>query len=146
MVLYTCPVLMNLPVLLVPFACACVPSYIILNDPSPLTLMILQCTLYFDKEKVPTSEDTLATLGITSQGTKTGFDAAATTAEGVFEMEDDYGTSYYYRGAVTIQLLLFSVYSYRYKTMYPTLHFHILYLLYSPCTMHLRHKMRAQRL
>ena len=55
---------------------------------------------YFDKEKVLTSEDTLAILGITSQGTKRGVDAAATTAEGVFEMEDDYGTSYYYRGAV----------------------------------------------
>ena len=54
--------------------------------------------MYFDKEKIPTSDDTLATLGITSQGTKSGFDAAATTAEGVFEMEDDYGTSYYYRG------------------------------------------------
>ena len=71
------------------------------------------CTLYFDKEKVPTSEDTLATLGITSQGTKTGFDAAATTAEGVFEMEDDYGTSYYYRGAVTNNYVKFAGFYWR---------------------------------
>ena len=71
------------------------------------------CTLYFDKEKIPTSDDTLATLGITSQGTKSGFDAAATTAEGVFEMEDDYGTSYYYRGAVTNNYVKFAGFYWR---------------------------------
>ena len=32
---------------------------------------------------------------------KTSFADPATTDEGIFEMEDDYGTSYYYRGAVT---------------------------------------------
>ena len=71
------------------------------------------CTLYFDKEKIPTSDDTLATLGITSQGTKSGFDDPATTDEGVFEMEDDYGTSYYYRGAVTNNYVKFAGFYWR---------------------------------
>ncbi len=35
-----------------------------------------------------------------SNGVRTTFDSPATTDEGIFEMEDDYGTSYYYRGAV----------------------------------------------
>ncbi len=35
-----------------------------------------------------------------SNGTKSSFTAKATINEGVFEMEDDYGISYYYRGAV----------------------------------------------
>ena len=35
-----------------------------------------------------------------SNGTKDSFASTATTDEGIFEMEDDYGTSYYYRGAV----------------------------------------------
>jgi len=71
------------------------------------------CTLYFDKEKAPTSESILAILGVTSQGTKSGFDAAATTDEGVFEMEDDYGTSYYYRGAVTNNYVKFAGFYWR---------------------------------
>ena len=58
------------------------------------------CTLYFDKVVAPTSEQTLTKLGLTSNGVKDSFDEPATTDEGIFEMEDDYGTSYYYRGAV----------------------------------------------
>jgi len=71
------------------------------------------CTLYFDKEKVPTSEDTLAILGVTSNGVKSDFDAAATTDEGIFEMEDDYGTSYYYRGAVENNYVKFAGFFWR---------------------------------
>ncbi len=71
------------------------------------------CTLYFDKEKVPTSEDTLATLNISSNGVKSGFDDPATTDEGVFEMEDDYGTSYYYRGAVENNYVKFAGFYWR---------------------------------
>jgi len=71
------------------------------------------CTLYFDKEEIPSSDSTLATLGITSQGTKSGFDDPATTDEGVFEMEDDYGTSYYYRGAVTNNYVKFAGFYWR---------------------------------
>jgi len=71
------------------------------------------CTLYFDKEEIPSSDSTLATLGITSQGTKSGFDDPATTDEGVFEMEDDYGTTYYYRGAVTNNYVKFAGFFWR---------------------------------
>ena len=43
-------------------------------------------------KKDPEKEN-LATLNITSNGVKNGFDDPATTDEGIFEMEDDYGTS-----------------------------------------------------
>ena len=71
------------------------------------------CTLYFDKEEVPPSKDTLEILGITSNGMRTNFDDPATTDEGVFEMEDDYGTSYYYRGAVTNNYVKFAEFYWR---------------------------------
>ena len=48
-----------------------------------------------------------------SQGIKTDFDEPATTDEGVFEMEDDYGTSYYYRGAVTNNYVQFAGFYWR---------------------------------
>ncbi len=48
-----------------------------------------------------------------SQGVKTEFDDPATTDEGVFEMEDDYGTSYYYRGAVTNNYVKFAGFFWR---------------------------------
>ncbi len=51
-------------------------------------------------KKIYKSQDTLAYLKLTSNGVRTEFDLPATTDEGIFEMEDDYGTSYYYRGAV----------------------------------------------
>ncbi len=71
------------------------------------------CTLYFDKEEVPPSKDTLEILGITSNGMRTNFDDPATTDEGIFEMEDDYGTSYYYRGAVTNNYVKFAGFYWR---------------------------------
>ena len=58
-------------------------------------------------------EKTLEILGITSNGVRTGFDDPATTNEGVFEMEDDYGTSYYYRGAVTNNYVKFAGFYWR---------------------------------
>ena len=48
-----------------------------------------------------------------SNGIKTDFDEPATTDEGVFEMEDDYGTSYYYRGAVTNNYVKFAGFYWR---------------------------------
>ncbi len=52
------------------------------------------------KDAVSASAQTLAHLGLTSNGVKDSFDEPATTDEGIFEMEDDYGISYYFRGAV----------------------------------------------
>lgn len=67
------------------------------------------CTLYFDKIQSPASAATLAALNATSNGIKTsGFENPATTDEGIFEMEDDYGISYYYRGAVENNYIMFA--------------------------------------
>ncbi len=67
------------------------------------------CTLYFDKEVLGGIDSIIAS----SKGTRTNFDDPATTDEGVFEMEDDYGTSYYYRGAVTNNYVKFAGYYWR---------------------------------
>ena len=48
-----------------------------------------------------------------SNGARTDFDTPAITDEGVFEMEDDYGTSYYYRGAVTNNYVKFAGFYWR---------------------------------
>ncbi len=70
-------------------------------------------TLFAHWKKKDPAKETLATLNITSNGVKNGFDDPATTAEGVFEMEDDYGTSYYYRGAVTNNYVKFAGFYWR---------------------------------
>jgi len=59
------------------------------------------------------SERTLVALGLTSNGVRTEFDEPATTDEGIFEMEDDYGTSYYYRGAVENNYVQFAGFYWR---------------------------------
>ncbi len=59
------------------------------------------------------AESTLSTLKVSSNGIKTGFETPATTDEGVFEMDDDYGTSYYYRGAVTNNYVRFAGFYWR---------------------------------
>lgn len=48
-----------------------------------------------------------------SNGVKSRFDEPATTDEGVFEMADDYGTSYYYRGAVENNYVKFAGFYWR---------------------------------
>ena len=70
-------------------------------------------TLYAHWKKEDPVKNTLATLGITSNGVKNGFDDPATTDEGVFEMDDDYGKSYYYRGAVTNNYVKFAGFYWR---------------------------------
>ena len=67
------------------------------------------CTLYFDKEFISIDDSIIAS----SNGVRTEFDDSATTAEGVFEMEDDYGTSFYYRGAVTNNYVKFAEFYWR---------------------------------
>ena len=64
------------------------------------TSHIDQCTLYFDKD-VPKIE--LGDVTINIQEGEPNFARSAIadeTAEGLFSMQDDYGTSYYYRGRV----------------------------------------------
>ena len=67
------------------------------------------CTLYFDKEALTGIDSIIAS----SKGIRTDFDDPATTDEGVFEMEDDYGTSYYYRGAVENNYVKFAGFYWR---------------------------------
>ncbi len=50
---------------------------------------------------------------ITSKGIKESFASVATTDEGIYEAEDDYGTSYYWRGAVTNNYLTFGGFCWR---------------------------------
>ncbi len=74
------------------------------------------CSLYFDKDIKADSSTTLAKLG---KGVKEGspaFGSAATTdetADGLYAMADDYGTSYYYRGAVTDNYVKFAGFYWR---------------------------------
>jgi len=61
-----------------------------------------QCNLYFDKV---VDKNNLATFlkNVPKKTTSPNFSANATTdetADGLYSMEDDYGTSYYFRGAV----------------------------------------------
>ncbi len=59
------------------------------------------------------NSETVKDIIASSQGVKNEFDEPATTDEGVFEMEDDYGTSYYYRGAVTNNYVKFAGFYWR---------------------------------
>ena len=59
------------------------------------------------------SLETLKHLKQTSQGVRTNFDEPATTDEGIYEMEDDYGISYYYRGAVENNYVKFAGFYWR---------------------------------
>ena len=62
------------------------------------------------------SQVTLAALGLTSKEGTPDFNTAATTdetADGLYAMEDDYGTSYYFRGAVKNNYVYFAGYYWR---------------------------------
>jgi len=70
-----------------------------------------KCYIWFDKKKDPTSEDTLAKLNITNiKITTPDFSKRAITDEGVFKVEDEMygGYSYYWRGAVTNNHVIFA--------------------------------------
>ena len=74
--------------------------------PNEIAGSILSLDIYFEGG---VGEETIIDKIIaTSNGVRTAFDDPATTDEGVFEMEDDYGTSYYYRGAVTNNYVKFA--------------------------------------
>ncbi len=73
-------------------------------------------TLYAHWKKNGPAEKTLAKLGKTSKSGTPNFAESATTnetADGLYSMEDDYGTSYYYRGAVTDNYVKFVGYYWR---------------------------------
>jgi len=64
-------------------------------------------------DAIDPSKDTLKHLNIKVNEGTPNFVAAATTDEGVFALEDDYGTSYYYRGAVTNNYVKFGDFYWR---------------------------------
>ncbi len=64
-------------------------------------------------DAIDPSKDTLKHLNIKVNEGTPNFVAAATTDEGVFALEDDYGTSYYYRGAVTNNYVKFAGFYWR---------------------------------
>ncbi len=69
-----------------------------------------ECTLYYD-EYVSAKEAILANSKV-NDGTP-NFSQAATTDEGIYKTEDDWGESYYFRGAVTNNWLKFAGYYWR---------------------------------
>jgi len=64
-------------------------------------------------DAIDPSKDTLKHLNIKVNEGTPNFVAAATTDEGAFALEDDYGTSYYYRGAVTNNYVKFGDFYWR---------------------------------
>ncbi len=85
------------------------------NAVSLATAKMDKCYLYFDKE-LPPSEKTLVALGLSAKEGSPDFNTTATTdetADGLYAMEDDYGTSYYFRGAVENNYVYFAGYYWR---------------------------------
>ncbi len=64
-------------------------------------------------EAISPSKETLDYLGVDANKEGPNFTLPATTDEGVYAMEDDYGTSYYYRGAVTNNYVKFGDFYWR---------------------------------
>jgi len=64
-------------------------------------------------EAISPSKETLDYLEVVANKTTPNFAEPAMTDEGVFAMEDDYGTSYYYRGAVTNNYVKFGDFYWR---------------------------------
>ena len=60
-----------------------------------------------------TSDEMLSYLGLSSNGEMSSVTAAATTDEGIYETTDDYGTTYFYRGAATNNYVQFAGYYWR---------------------------------
>ena len=71
----------------------------------------VRCRLYFDIDTAIAREYILAQNTV-NEGTP-DFSTTATTNEGIFMAEDDYGTSYYYRGDVDDNYFYFAGYYWR---------------------------------
>ena len=69
-----------------------------------------ECTLYYDK--YVSAKDTILANSKVNEGIP-NFNRVATTDEGIYKAEDDWGESYYFRGAVTNNWLKFAGYYWR---------------------------------
>ena len=66
-----------------------------------------------DHKLIVSSDDTLKKLGLTVNEGIPDFSKIATTDEGVWKAQDDYGTSYYFRGAVENNYVKFANFYWR---------------------------------
>ena len=66
-----------------------------------------------DEKLLLPSDETLQRLGLTANSGTPNFGNDATTDEGIYSARDDYGTSYYFRGAVTNNYVQFAGYYWR---------------------------------
>ena len=74
------------------------------------------CSCYTGKDGTPqtrTANEMLEYLGLTSNGSKDTVTNVATNDEGIWETKDNYGTSYYFRGAVENNYVYFAGYYWR---------------------------------
>ena len=71
----------------------------------------VNCNVQFNKKR--TSYEMLSYLGLTSNGVKDTVTGVATTDEGIWSTQDDYGTTYYFRGAVENNYVKFAGYYWR---------------------------------
>ena len=69
-----------------------------------------ECTLYYDK--YVSAKDTILANSKVNEGTP-NFNRVATIDEGIYKAEDDWGESYYFRGAVTNNWVKFAGYYWR---------------------------------
>ena len=69
-----------------------------------------ECTLYYDE--YVSAKDTILANSKVNEGTP-DFSKTATTDEGIYKAEDDWGTSYYFRGAVENNYIKFAGYYWR---------------------------------
>ena len=77
---------------------------------APMTTKGTKCYLYFDKE--PTLKDTILSNNSVNTGTP-NFAKVATTDEGIYKTQDDWGDSYYFRGDVSNNWVKFAGYYWR---------------------------------
>ena len=66
-----------------------------------------------DPDLSRTSSEMLAYLGLSAKSGTPSFGSVSTTDEGVYAAQDDYGTSYYYRGAVENNYVYFAGFYWR---------------------------------
>ena len=78
---------------------------------APMTTKGTKCYLYFDEQKILLA-DAIKRDNQINSGTP-NFASVATTDEGVYKTQDDWGDSYYFRGAVTNNWLKFAGYYWR---------------------------------
>ena len=79
---------------------------------APMTIKGTKCYLYFDKET--TLKDMILANNTINSGTP-NFGSIATIDEGVYKTQDDWGDSYYFRGAVTNNYVKFAGFWWRCK-------------------------------